>query len=313
MNPSQQDLKRYADNFLREQDGIALYRALANAEKDPARAEIFEKLAKAEERHATRWARLLKSNGETVPLYSPSWRVLILGWLSRRFGTQHVLPVVSGLESRDQDVYRGQVEAAGMPAEERSHMRTLRAMQNKGGDKPESIVELEGWHRSAYGGSLRAAVFGANDGLVSNFSLVMGIAGATADPRFVLLAGIAGLLAGASSMAAGEFVSVQSQRELYEQQIAIEREELEMSPDEELEELSLIYQAKGIPTGQAEELARKILANPETAIDTLAREELGLDPSGLGSPWLAAGSSFVAFAVGAAIPVVPYLVTTGNT
>src|SRR5215470_9158707 len=313
MNPSQQDLKRYADNFLREQDGIALYRALANAEKDPARAEIFEKLAKAEERHATRWARLLKSNGETVPLYSTSWRVLILGWLSRRFGTQHVLPVVSGLESRDQDVYRGQVEAAGLPAEERSHMRTLRAMQNKGEDRPESIVELEGWHRTGYGGSLRAVVFGANDGLVSNFSLVMGIAGATAEPRFVLLAGIAGLLAGASSMAAGEFVSVQSQRELYEQQIAIEREELEMSPEEEFEELSLIYQAKGIPKGQAEELAQKILSNPETAIDTLAREELGLDPSALGSPWLAAGSSFVAFAVGAAIPVIPYFIATGSS
>jgi VIT1/CCC1 family predicted Fe2+/Mn2+ transporter len=139
----------------------------------------------------------------------------------------------------------------------------------------------------------------------------MGIAGANAEPRFVLLAGIAGLLAGASSMAAGEYVSVQSQRELYEQQIAIEREELEMSPEEEREELSLIYQAKGIPTGQAEELAEKILSNPETAIDTLAREELGLDPAALGSPWIAAASSFVAFAVGAAVPVIPYLITTG--
>src|SRR5215470_17787107 len=312
MKPSKADLKRYADNFLREQDGIALYRALAKAERDPARAEIFEKLAKAEERHAARWAKLLKANGAAVPAYTPGWRILLLGWLSRRFGTQHVLPVVSGLESRDQDVYRGQVEAAGMPAEERSHMRTLRAMQNKGGDKPESIVELEGWHRSAYGGSLRAAVFGANDGLLSNFSLVMGIAGATADPRFVLLAGIAGLLAGASSMAAGEFVSVQSQRELYEQQIAIEREELEMSPEEEQEELSLIYQAKGVPENEAEELAKRIISSPDTAIDTLVREELGLDPMTLGSPWVAAGSSFFAFALGAAIPVVPYLITTGS-
>src|SRR5262249_58820976 len=136
---------------------------------------------------------------------------------------------------------------------------------------------------------------------------------ANAEPRFVLLAGIAGLLAGASSMAAGEYVSVQSQRELYEQQIAIEREELEMSPDEEREELSLIYQAKGIPINEAEELAKRIISNPDTAIDTLAREELGLDPSGLGSPWIAAASSFVAFAFGAAIPVIPYLVATGIT
>src|SRR5215470_14003333 len=313
MKPSKADLKRYADNFLREQDGIALYRALAKAERDPARAEIFEKLAKAEERHAARWERLLNTNGALVPEYTPGWCILLLGWLSRLFGTQHILPVVTGLESRDQDVYRGQVEAHGIPAEERGHMRTLRAMQRRGEERPESILDLEGWHRTIYGGSLRAAVFGANDGLLSNFSLVMGIAGANAEPRFVLLAGIAGLLAGASSMAAGEYVSVQSQRELYEQQIAIEREELEMSPEEEEEELSLIYQAKGIPSTEAAELAKRIISNPETAIDTLAREELGLDPTALGSPWLAAASSFVAFATGAVIPVIPYLLLTGST
>jgi VIT1/CCC1 family predicted Fe2+/Mn2+ transporter len=310
---SKADLQRYTDNYLREQDGIALYHALAKAEKDSSRSDIFEKLANAEERHAARWARLLKNNGAPLPSYTTGWRVLMLGWLSRRFGTQRLLPVVTGLESRDQDVYRGQAEAHGIPAEERGHMRTLRAMQQRGEDKPESILDLEGWHRTGYGGSLRAAVFGANDGLVSNFSLVMGFVGANAEPRFVLLAGIAGLLAGASSMAAGEYVSVKSQRELYEQQIAIERQELEMSPEEEQEELSLIYQAKGIPAEQAEELAQRILANPETAIDTLAREELGLDPSALGSPWTAAASSFVAFAAGAAIPVLPYLLTSGNT
>lgn len=313
VKPTQEDLRRYADNFRREQEGIALYRALASAEKDPGRAEIFERLAKAEERHAARWARLLRSNGAVVPVHTPSWRVRLLGRLSRYFGTQHVLPVVTGLESRDQDVYRGQAEAKGLPAEERSHMRTLRAMQKKGQQQPESIVELEGWHRTNYGGSLRAAVFGANDGLVSNFSLVMGIAGANAEPGFVLLAGIAGLLAGASSMAAGEYVSVQSQRELYEQQIAIEKEELEMAPEEETEELSLIYQAKGIPRNEAEDLAKRIVSNPNTAIDTLAREELGLDPASLGSPWTAAASSFFAFACGAAIPVIPYFITNGET
>src|SRR5438477_10601158 len=313
MRPSLQDLHRYQENFLREQDGIALYRALAKAERDPARAEIFEKLAKAEERHAARWAKLLKSNGGVIPAYTPGWRILLLGWLSRRFGTQRSLPVVTGLESRKQDVYRGQAEAVGIPAEERGHMRTLRAMQHRGEDKPESIIDLEGWHRTSYGGSLRAAVFGANDGLLSNFSLVMGIAGSNAEPRFVLLAGVAGLLAGASSMAAGEYVSVQSQRELYEQQIAIEREELEMAPEEEEEELALIYQAKGIPQNEAEDLAKRIISNPQTAIDTLAREELGLDPSALGSPMIAAASSFVAFACGAAIPVIPYLLTTGST
>jgi len=161
-------------------------------------------------------------------------------------------------------------------------------------------------------GSLRAAVFGVNDGLVSNFSLVMGFAGADAKPEYLLLAGIAGLLAGSFSMAAGEYVSMRAQRELFEQQIAMEKQELEMSPKEEEEELALIYQAKGIPEDEAHVLARRIVANPHTAIDTLAREELGLDPSELGSPWVAAVSSFIAFVIGALVPVLPYLFTSGR-
>jgi VIT1/CCC1 family predicted Fe2+/Mn2+ transporter len=141
----------------------------------------------------------------------------------------------------------------------------------------------------------------------------MGFAGAEAKPEYILLAGVAGLLAGSFSMAAGEYVSVSAQRELFEQQIAMEKQELEMSPKEEEEELALIYQAKGIPDDQARSLARRIIANPKTAIDTLAREELGLDPSQLGSPWAAAGSSFLAFVIGAFVPVLPYLFSAGAT
>jgi VIT1/CCC1 family predicted Fe2+/Mn2+ transporter len=177
--------------------------------------------------------------------------------------------------------------------------------------QPASILNSDRWHRTGYSGSLRAAVFGANDGLLSNFSLVMGVSGAAVESRYILLTGIAGLLAGAFSMAAGEYVSIRSQRELHEEQIALEQQELEMSPAEEKEELSLIYQAKGIPGDQAEQLAAQILSNPDTAIDTLAREELGLDPSSLGSPWAAAISSFVSFAVGAAIPVIPFFLLNG--
>jgi len=307
------DIRRYRTNYIKEQDGIALYRSLAKAEKDPARADIFDRLAGAEVAHAERWAQLLRDNGATVPDYKPGWRVLLLGWLSRNMGTQQVLPVVSGLESRDQGAYVGQLEATGMPASERSHSRTLQTMFKHG--KPENastIVSGERWHRTSYGGSLRAAVFGVNDGLLSNFGLVMGIAGTNAEPRFVLLAGVAGLLAGAFSMAAGEYVSVRSQRELYEQQLELEKQELESSPEEEQEELALIYQAKGIPADQAQELARQILSNPETAIETLAREELGLDPSALGSPWTAAFSSFLAFAIGAVLPVIPYFILQGS-
>jgi vacuolar iron transporter family protein len=304
------NVARYRQNYLVEMDGIALYRSMAAAEKDKTRAEIFEKLAQNEERHAQRWARLIQSAGGAVPDYRRSMRVRALGWVARNFGTRRVVPIISSLESRDEAGYMNQPEAAGLPAEERSHSRTLWAMSG-GSSGPASIVGTERWHFSSRGGSLRAAVFGINDGLLSNFSLVMGFAGAEAKPEYILLAGVAGLLAGSFSMAAGEYVSMRAQREVFEQQIAMEKQELEMSPKEEEEELSLIYQAKGIPAQEATTLARHIVQNPRTAIDTLAREELGLDPSELGSPWTAALSSFLAFVVGAFVPVAPYLLSSG--
>jgi len=314
VSATQSDIRRYKINYIKEQEGIALYRALARAEGDSRRAEIFSKLAVAEERHSARWAKLLEDNGVAVPRYAPSFRVRLLGWISRTLGTQHVLPIVSGLEFKDQGEYVGQAEATGMPASERSHSRTLQLMmQENAAAGVQSIVKAERWHSQGYGGSLRAAVFGVNDGLISNFGLVMGIAGTNAEPRFVLLAGVAGLLAGAFSMAAGEYVSVRSQRELYEQQLALEAQELEASPEEEHEELALIYQAKGVPGDQAYKLASQILSNPETAIQTLAREELGLDPESLGSPWSAALSSFIAFGIGAVIPVLPYFLLRSST
>ena len=159
---------------------------------------------------------------------------------------------------------------------------------------------------------LRAGVFGVNDGLVSNTCLVMGVAGAAAEPNIIVLTGVAGLLAGAFSMAAGEFISMLSQREMFEHQISQEREELQRYPKEEAEELALIYAARGIPLDEARDVASHLIANPEKALDTLAREELGLNPDDLGSPIGAAGSSFVAFAVGASLPLIPFLLGAGN-
>jgi VIT1/CCC1 family predicted Fe2+/Mn2+ transporter len=304
------DVGRYQQNYLVEMDGIALYRSMAAAERDEKRAAIFEKMAETEERHARRWVRLIESSGGVVPHYRPTARVRILGWLAKRFGTRRVLPIISSLEARDEAGYLSQPEAAGLPAEERAHSRALRAMDGKV-SSADDIVGMERWHFTSRGGSLRAAVFGINDGLLSNFSLVMGFAGAEAKPEYIVLAGVAGLLAGSFSMAAGEYVSMSAQREVFEQQIAMEKQELEMSPKEEEEELSLIYQAKGVPEQEAAQLARRIINNPATAIDTLAREELGLDPSELGSPWSAAMSSFIAFVIGAFVPVLPYLITSG--
>src|SRR2546423_12474598 len=199
---------------------------------------------------------------------------------------------------------------ATMSAEEMAPGRAVAALTGEG--KGGQIARSEGRHRAAAGGALRAAVFGVNDGLVSNILLILGVAGGTSNRNIILLAGLAGLLAGAFSMAAGEWVSVQSQRELYEREIAVEREELDAFPEEELEELILIYQAKGLAEEEATALATRIMRQPESALDTLTREELGLAPGDLGSPWVAATSSFAAFAVGALIPGLPFLAGAGT-
>jgi VIT1/CCC1 family predicted Fe2+/Mn2+ transporter len=169
-------------------------------------------------------------------------------------------------------------------------------------------------HHSAMsgGGNLRAAVFGINDGLISNASLIMGVAGASADAATILLTGTAGLVAGAFSMAAGEYVSVRSQREMYEYQIGLERDELAAYPEEEAHELALIYEARGISTEEAKRMAQTVITDPERALDALAREELGLNPEDLGSPWGAAIFSFVSFAAGGVIPLLPFVFGAGQ-
>lgn len=289
--------------------GAALYRSLAEA--DAQRRGIFLALAESEEHHAEHWATVLAEAG-VGPLPPPRTplRVRALGWLAQRFGARVALPFVLRLETSGADRYDSVPEApASMASAERAHGRVVAALA--GGRTGTGIARGEGRHRAGAGGALRASVFGLNDGLVSNLSLVAGVAGGTGNARLVLLAGVAGLLAGSFSMAAGEWVSVRSQRELYEREIEVEREELAEFPEEERAELALIYQAKGIDPDAARALADRLISRPETALDTLAREELGIDPSELGSPWVAAGSSFVAFALGAVVPVVPYMVGSG--
>ena len=293
-----------------ELESAALYRALAGA-SEGRRREVLSRLAAAEERHAAHWERLLKESGVSVlRRRRPTLRTRLLGTMARRFGAEAVLPLVLRLEAADAAKYRDVDEAPeAMSAEEMAHGRAVAAL---GGGLPgENIARAEGRHRANAGGALRAGVFGVNDGLVSNLLLILGVAGGTSNRNVLLLAGLAGLLAGAFSMAAGEWVSVQSQRELYEREIAVEREELVAFPEEEMEELVLIYQAKGLSEEEAEALAGRIMRRPEAALDTLTREELGLSAADLGSPWVAAGSSFASFAVGAFIPVVPFVIGSG--
>ncbi len=300
---------RYRTNFQGEVDSAALYRAMAEAEKDPHLSEVYRRLAAVEEAHAEFWRKQLDRAGATARARGPGWRTRALVWLARRFGPQFVLPTLSTLERRDSGMYDQQPEAvaAGLPVAERSHNRIVEAMEaaSPGGASGSAVARLEGRHRTG-GNALRAAVLGANDGLVSNLSLVMGVAGASVPSGTILLTGLAGLVAGACSMAMGEWLSVTSSRELNQQQIDIEADELKRMPEEEKEEMVLIYQAKGLDEAAARALAERLMANKDSALDTLVREELGIDPDELGgSPWAAAAASFGLFALGAIFPVAP--------
>ncbi len=335
------------ENLKLEQDAIVLYDALAAIEKDGRRAAAFRRIASNERRHADIWANRLAELGATVPPPGrPRARIRLIILLARGFGTRAVSDLVKALEGDEEAVYADQEQAPeieAIAADEREHAeiwkrldadgelgkgraRSARAtnaeatvrssehptVETNAPDAAGTIAGGERWHRSARSGTLRASIFGVSDGLVSNLSLVMGVAGASGQSGFILLAGIAGLLAGACSMAAGEYISMQSQRELFERQIELERAELEAMPGEEQKELAALYVAKGFPRAEAEQVAARMFEDPETALDALVREELGLDPDELGSPWGAAAGSFLAFCAGASVPVIPYLFGGGT-
>jgi len=314
--PTGNDIERYRANYLSEQEGVYLYSKLAEIESDAHLAELYRRLAAIEQRHADLWKDYLSRANATSPTYTSSWRIRTLLWLARRLGTGAVLSTVSSMEQQAVSEYDAQPEAvnAGLPADERSHTRLFSYLLSgaRGGIAGPLLAQFEGRHRSAGGNELRAAVLGASDGLTSNLSLVMGVAGATLTGHAVLIAGVAGLLAGAFSMAIGEWVSVQSARELNLHQIAIERQELQEAPKEEQEELALIYQSKGLDEQTAKDLSANLMQQSTMALDTLAREELGIDPKELGgSAWGAAITSFFLFAIGAIIPVFPFIFTNG--
>jgi len=304
-----EQIRRWKANLETEIDGIAIYRLLAEAEKDPERKAIFEQLAQVEVEHERVFREKLREAGVPVPERGPSLRARTIGLLARWFGVRSVLPIVRNMEAGAYIEYMEQDQAAkALAPDEREHRRTMSRLE-RGEAVPQpaaAIAHREGWHRTGGGGTLRATVFGVSDGLVSNVALVMGFAGAQTDGNFVLLAGVAGLLAGAFSMGSGEYVSMRAQRELFERKIELEREELGINPEEERKELVLIYRAKGLSEEQAEGTAASLMADPNIALETLVREELGLDPGSLGSPWGAAIGSFIAFAIGAFVPVVPF-------
>jgi VIT1/CCC1 family predicted Fe2+/Mn2+ transporter len=310
--PKSAELARYRANLRSELDGAALYRAIAEAEPDPQRRAVLMELSQAETRHAALWREKLRAAGAPEPRFAISLRTRLLAALARRFGPHFVMPSLAAAEYADRDKYATQADAAALSADERGHASVVNALAS-GGSRPApsigaDIARAEPWHRGASGNDLRAAVLGANDGLVSNFCLIIGIAGAGVAPRTILLSGIAGLAAGACSMALGEWLSVTNARELARTQIAQEAQEIEQTPQAEQHELALIYQAKGVPQGEAQRIAADLMRNKQGALDALTREELGIDPAELGgNPWSAGATSFLLFSVGACIPVLPFL------
>ncbi len=276
------------NSWFQEKQSAWLYRAIAAAETDRRMRRLFRKLAEQAEAQAALWENRLKTEGSAVPSFNPTPRARLVGRLVRMFGPKAMRPVLASMKIRGLSAYSGR------------GLGTCHPMPTKAEDVGRR-------HRGVAGGNLRAAVFGINDGLLSNTSLILGMAGASTGTEVLVMAGIAGLLAGALSMAAGEYVSMRSQRELLEYQIDLERAEFAMFPEQEVEELAVIYAARGMSLQQARRATRRMMSDPEHALDLLAREELGVNPDDLGSPWSAALFSFLAFSGGASVPLMPFL------
>ncbi len=277
-------------NWQEEKCSAYLYTKIAERETNSERKKLFIALSETAEKQAKIWEnKLKKANKQSVPLvYKPDFRTRFVVGLVKLFGAEPIRFILSAMKVRGMSIYSA---PEGHPA----------------------AAHLELRHKGlSTAGNLRATVFGVNDGLVSNVSLVLGVMGANVEHNFVILSGVAGLLAGACSMAAGEYISMRSQREFFEYQIELEREELALYPEEEAAELAYIYRARGMSHPEAKKMANLIISDPNKALDTLAREELGLNPNELGSPWGAAIFSFLSFGFGALIPLLPFLFLTSD-
>lgn len=314
-----QDKRRYLANWQAESEAVFLYRRLGSTEENPKLKEVYEKLAQNEEKHVALWAGKLTQAGAAPTNFRPGMKTRILALLAKRLGAGSVIPLIASIEKGAAGEYAGQTEAEipGLVRDESSHARVFSYLARSGsGLEGSEVARFEGRHRTG-GNALRAGVLGANDGLVSVFCIVMGVAGAAGagtavGSSAILVTGVAGLMACALSMALGEWLSVQNARELYQNQLKIEAQELEEAPEEEKEELILIYQAKGVDRAQAERMANQIFMDKAATLDTLAREELAIDPNELGgSAWEAALTSFILCVVGGIIPVFPYFFWQG--
>jgi VIT1/CCC1 family predicted Fe2+/Mn2+ transporter len=301
-------------NIQTEVDASFLYKILSEHEEDPNVASVFRQMSEIEYSHAL--AFMKKNNLDTTKMLPPSIKARILHAIGKILGYDYILGVLLDTErSLSSSIISSRKRNnAESSLSDTAHVTILRnILSNQPNVSGTSMARFEKRHRSIGGNALRAAVLGGNDGLVSNFSLVMGIAGATSGNSVVLLTGLAGLLAGALSMALGEWISVHSSKELFENQMQLELEELENNPQGEELELALIYQSKGIPEEEAKRMAKTIISNTDHAHEVLIKEELGINKEDLkGSAMEAAITSFLLFSVGAIIPVIPFFFIGGT-
>jgi vacuolar iron transporter family protein len=308
--------KRYLANLRGEIDSATFYRALSEIERRPEVAKVYTRLASIEESHAEFWKKRLTTVGREIPDLGSRWRSRALIWLARRFGPGLVLPIATSLERGDSGYYEAQPEAIarGLPAAERSHARLIEALAAPAPSLSiAALTRLEGRHRMGMATAVRAAVLGANDGLVSNLSLVMGVAGASMRAHAILVTGIAGLIAGACAMALGEWLSITTSADTYLREIEVQADEFAQMPEEEREQLALIYRSKGLSEEEAKVLADRMIPGIDAASGGQPAKETPIEEPELESSALfAAASSFVLFASGAMFPVLPFFFLAGT-
>lgn len=325
MNDNQKTVIALRQFYLRELEGAAVYRALAEAETDPRRKQLLIELAEAEDKHAEKFAARLKELGAEVPPPPDGARQRFNLWFLKQIGTEAAARRVEAFEERQATMMAGFSQSLTeadrrtvleMEAEEESHARLMRTL-SKTAETPQSLLDTimrrETWHVRG-GGWIGQAIYGANDGLGAVFGIVSGVAGATAaNSHFVLISGLAGMLASALSMGAGAYLATKSEREVYEAELSREREEIEKDPEEERQELELIYQLKGFSPDEAALLTRKLAEKPGEFLRTLAHEELGLSEASFPDPWRSALSATLSTAAGAFIPIIPFFWLGGLT
>jgi VIT1/CCC1 family predicted Fe2+/Mn2+ transporter/rubrerythrin len=324
--PSEQFIKNLQKAWKLERASEKIYRALASREKNQARRGVLVKLAESELRHRLQWAERLKELGAPVPVDRDTLQELVWHWLLVQSGTENALKRIEDAEEENGDFYAKLAQLSSKATdqqmiqavqhEEEKHSRVTH--QATSSPLPvlgpqgllDNIIKREHWHKRG-GGWIGQAVYGANDGLGSVFGIVSGVAGATAGGSPVLIAGLAGMLASALSMGSGAYLATKAEREVNESEIGRERREVLLKPEEEMEELSLFYQLKGVPEDEANQLASRLISTPDQALKTLASEELGLSETAFPNPWTAAFSATLSTAFGAFIPIIPFFFTSG--